>query len=58
MLEGLVQRIEKLEADVALLKESREGKEMQRELYGDPVDHSEEREARRGPGRPPGPRVP
>jgi hypothetical protein len=57
MLQELVKRIEKLEADVALLmalRERVEGKEMQQELYGEQLNHTEEREARRGPGRPPG----
>lgn len=60
MLQGLTQRIEKLEADVALLmalRERVEGKDMSQELYGaEQPNHTQEREARRGPGRPPGPR--
>lgn len=55
MLEGLTKRIEKLEADVALLMAlRRDDKELHGELYGEQPNHTEEREARRGPGRPPG----
>lgn len=54
MLQGLVERIDKLEKTVQELVEARQGKELSQELYGEQVNHAEEREARRGPGRPPG----
>jgi len=55
MLQGLIERIERLEAQVKDLLEARQGREMQQELYGaEQPNHTEEREARRGPGRPPG----
>ncbi len=56
MLQGLTERIEKLEGQVAELMEKLRGKDLHGDLYGPEVDHTEEREARRGPGRPPGPR--
>ena len=54
MLQGLTTRIEKLEGQVAELMEKVLGKELHGDLYGPEVNHTEEREARRGPGRPPG----
>lgn len=53
---ALVERVEKLEAEV---KGMREGRELMQELYGEPADHTEERAERaaltpRRPGRPPG----
>ncbi len=56
MLQGLTERIEKLEGQVAELMEKVQGKELHGDLYGPEVNHTEEREARRGPGRPPGAR--
>lgn len=56
MLQGIIERVEKLEKAVQELVEGRQGKELHGELYGAEVNHTEEREARRGPGRPPGPR--
>jgi hypothetical protein len=59
LLEDLTARVERLEQQVAELLP----KELARELYGEEVDHTEDRQARaaigaekRGPGRPPGPR--
>ena len=57
MLQGLTERIDRLEGQVAELMEKLQGKELHGDLYGPEVNHTEEREARRGPGRPPGPRV-
>jgi hypothetical protein len=55
LMHDLIQRVEKLEAQVKELMEGRQGKELQTELYGEgQPDHTAEREARRGPGRPPG----
>ena len=56
MLQGIIERLEKLEQAVQELILARQGKDMSQELYGAEVNHTEEREARRGPGRPPGPR--
>ncbi len=56
MLQGLTERIEKLEKTVAELVERVQGKELHGDLYGPEANHTEEREARRGPGRPPGSR--
>ena len=54
LLQGVIERVEKLEKAVQELVESRQGKELNQELYGEQPNHTEEREARRGPGRPPG----
>jgi hypothetical protein len=55
LMHDLIERMEKLEAQVKELMEGRHGKELQTELYGtEQPDHTAEREARRGPGRPPG----
>jgi hypothetical protein len=55
LMQNLIERMEKLEAQVKELMEGRQGKELQTELYGaEQPDHTAEREARRGPGRPPG----
>jgi uncharacterized protein (UPF0335 family) len=48
---ALVERVEKLEAEV---KEMREGRELAQELYGEQPDHAPERAVLRRPGRPPG----
>jgi hypothetical protein len=56
MLQGLTERIGRLEAQVADLMEKVQGKELHGDLYGPEANHTEEREARRGPGRPPGAR--
>jgi uncharacterized protein (UPF0335 family) len=57
LMHDLIQRVEKLEAEVKELMEAVRGKEVQTELYGtEQPDHTAEREARRGPGRPPGAR--
>lgn len=49
----LLERVEKLEVQVKELMEAR-GKDMHQALYGDQPNHTDERAARRGPGRPPG----
>jgi uncharacterized protein (UPF0335 family) len=55
LMHDLIQRVEKLEGEVKELMERAQGKEVQTELYGsEQPDHTAEREARRGPGRPPG----
>jgi hypothetical protein len=51
---ALVERVEKLESQVEELFQAKAGKDMQAELYGDPVDHAPERAVLRRPGRPPG----
>ena len=56
MFQALVERVERLEAKVYELLEKAQGKDLHGDLYGPEVNHTEEREARRGPGRPPGPR--
>ena len=53
LMHDVIERLEKLEAQVKELTERAGGKELQQELYGEQPDHSAEREARRGPGRPP-----
>ena len=54
LMHNLIERVEKLEGQMKELMEAR-GKDMQQELYGtEQPDHTAEREARRGPGRPPG----
>jgi hypothetical protein len=60
MFAELVARVDQLEAVLADLlrrfaemSERVEGKELHGELYGPEVDHAADREARRGPGRPP-----
>ena len=56
MFNALVERIDRLEEQMARVLGRVEGKDMQAELYGtEQPNHTEEREAlRRGPGRPPG----
>jgi uncharacterized protein (UPF0335 family) len=54
LMHSLIERVEKLESQVKELMEARQGRELQPELYGEQPDHTAEREARRGPGRPPG----
>ena len=54
LLQGIIERVEKLEKAVQELVEARQGKELHGDLYGPEVNHTEERETRRGPGRPPG----
>ena len=55
MLQGLTERIEKLEKTVEELVERVRQGTARRSLRPE-VNHTEEREARRGPGRPPGAR--
>ena len=57
MFAELVVRVDRLEARLAEVIERLDGKELHGELYGPEVDHAADREARRGPGRPPGPRA-
>jgi hypothetical protein len=64
MFQELKDRVDQVEAVLAdllrrfaELSERVEGKEIGGELYGPEVDHTADREARRGPGRPPGPRA-
>ena len=57
MFAELVVRVDRLEARLAEVAERLEGRELHGELYGPEVDHAADREARRGPGRPPGPRA-
>lgn len=55
LMHNLIERLEKLEGQMKELTERIQGKELQQELYGtEQPDHTAEREARRGPGRPPG----
>lgn len=55
LMQSLIERVEKLESQVKELMEAVRGRDMQTELYGaEQPDHAAEREARRGPGRPPG----
>jgi len=54
LMHNMIERVEKLEGQVKELMEAVRGKDMQPELYGEQPDHTAEREARRGPGRPPG----
>lgn len=54
MFAELVVRVDTLERKLAELAERIEGKELHTELYGAEVDHTADREARRGLGRPPG----
>ena len=57
LMHNLIERVEKLEGQMKELMERVQGKELQQELYGtEQPDHTAEREARRGPGRPPGQR--
>lgn len=59
MWADMVARVEKLEAAVKGLVDLAEGKDMHSELYGEPANHTADREERaemrRGPGRPPNP---